>query len=266
MSLDNAYGRMLANEVQKINQRKVKNMGAEDLNTVMYGSGYYNSRMPQSARPLSEAVSDNELPKRVVGGAKLKRNLYAWDDNKKSTMGPAKMISYPDRSSLDVTPLNSGSGMLSDIVGSFGLGSMEAGAMAFGKMKKKAGRPKKQTQKDKEDEKLAMEIHNLKKGSMDGGAMAFGKCMDGGAMAFGKPKKAKKSGKGFLSDTLGAFGLGTNKVERLLTGPEMKGSSMSGMGKVDGRKKRAEIVRKVMASKGLSMIEASKYVKANGLY
>jgi hypothetical protein len=34
----------------------------------------------------------------------------------------------------------------------------------------------------------------------------------------------------------------------------------------DGRRKRAEIVRKVMAEKGLSMIEASKYVKAHGLY
>ncbi len=34
----------------------------------------------------------------------------------------------------------------------------------------------------------------------------------------------------------------------------------------DGRRKRAEVVKKVMADKGLSMIEASKYVKAHGLY
>jgi len=34
----------------------------------------------------------------------------------------------------------------------------------------------------------------------------------------------------------------------------------------DGRRKRAAVVRKVMADKGLSMIEASKYVKAHGLY
>lgn len=34
----------------------------------------------------------------------------------------------------------------------------------------------------------------------------------------------------------------------------------------DGRKKRAEIVKKVMAEKGLSMINASKYVKEKGLY
>lgn len=34
----------------------------------------------------------------------------------------------------------------------------------------------------------------------------------------------------------------------------------------DGRAKRAEIVKKVMKEKGLKMIEASKYVKAHGLY
>jgi hypothetical protein len=34
----------------------------------------------------------------------------------------------------------------------------------------------------------------------------------------------------------------------------------------DGRRKRAEIVKKVMAEKGIKMIEASKYVKEHGLY
>ena len=34
----------------------------------------------------------------------------------------------------------------------------------------------------------------------------------------------------------------------------------------DGRRKRAEVVKKVMAERGVSMIEASKYVKAHGLY
>ena len=37
-------------------------------------------------------------------------------------------------------------------------------------------------------------------------------------------------------------------------------------GPSDGRRKRAEIVKKVMAEKGCSMIEASKHVKAHGLY
>jgi len=34
----------------------------------------------------------------------------------------------------------------------------------------------------------------------------------------------------------------------------------------DGRAKRAEIVKRIMKEKGLKMIEASKYVKANNLY
>ena len=44
--------------------------------------------------------------------------------------------------------------------------------------------------------------------------------------------------------------------------------SVIGGGKsgADGRKKRAEIVKKVMAEKGLKMIAASKYVKEHGLY
>lgn len=37
-------------------------------------------------------------------------------------------------------------------------------------------------------------------------------------------------------------------------------------GPEDGRRKRAAIVKKVMAEKGMSMIEASKYVKAHSLY
>jgi hypothetical protein len=47
------------------------------------------------------------------------------------------------------------------------------------------------------------------------------------------------------------------------TYPKQKGEGKSGG---DGRKRRAEIVKKVMAEKGLKMIEASKYVKQHGLY
>jgi len=77
-------------------------------------------------------------------------------------------------------------------------------------------------------------------------------------------------GSGFLSDMLGniplvggpasaitgMFGLGNNggRKRRAPAGPN------------DGRRRRAEIVKKVMADKGCSMIEASKYVKAHGLY
>ena len=48
--------------------------------------------------------------------------------------------------------------------------------------------------------------------------------------------------------------VGCGKKKRRPAGPD------------DGRRKRAEIVKKVMASKGLSMIEASRYVKLHNLY
>ena len=100
----------------------------------------------------------------------------------------------------------------------------------------------------------------------------------------GRPRKAdveggnffKSLGKGLKSvgkavaPTLKAVG----KVALPIAGDMAKEAAMSYMmgagvqsgGKVDGRKRRAEVVRKVMAEKGMKMIEASKYVKANGLY
>jgi hypothetical protein len=69
---------------------------------------------------------------------------------------------------------------------------------------------------------------------------------------------------------------GEGKLEIVHHGDEeMKGGSRCvGAGKAkrrpagasDGRRKRADIVKKVMAEKGMSMIEASKYVKAHNLY
>jgi hypothetical protein len=63
----------------------------------------------------------------------------------------------------------------------------------------------------------------------------------------------KKTGKGVMSGGLAGVG-------------KMKGSGVSSGGAVDGRKKRAEIVKRVMAEKGMKMIDASKYVKQHGLY
>ena len=56
-----------------------------------------------------------------------------------------------------------------------------------------------------------------------------------------------KKGKGVMSGGLAGVGV-------------MKGGAM------DGRKRRAEIVKKVMKEKGLKMVDASKYVKQHGLY
>lgn len=51
-----------------------------------------------------------------------------------------------------------------------------------------------------------------------------------------------------------------------LTAKGHTGAGHCGAGKSDGRSKRASIVKKVMAEKGLSMINASKYVKEHNLY
>tara|TARA_R110000868_G_scaffold296_2_gene2438 strand:+ start:3487 stop:4602 length:1116 start_codon:yes stop_codon:yes gene_type:complete len=79
------------------------------------------------------------------------------------------------------------------------------------------------------------------------------------------------SGGGFLSDLgipiisdlAGAVGLGHDeKTESTGSGRRRRAPA----GANDGRRKRAEVVKRVMREKGMKMIEASKYVKAHGLY
>lgn len=104
-------------------------------------------------------------------------------------------------------------------------------------------------------------------------ATAMKKEMKGAGRAVGAGKMPKMmgcdsdsddemKGKGFLSDlgiplvsdVAGMFGLGKGKKAKRVVGES------------DGRRKRAEVVRRVMAEKGMKMIEASKYVKEHGLY
>jgi len=54
-------------------------------------------------------------------------------------------------------------------------------------------------------------------------------------------------------------------IDKVVEKNQMQGVIGGGMSG-DGRKKRAELVKKIMAEKGLSMINASKYVKEKGLY
>ena len=85
----------------------------------------------------------------------------------------------------------------------------------------------------------------------------------------GEDGHGMRQGGGFLSDLgipvvsqlAGMVGLGR---EGCGTGAGRKKRAPAGPS--DGRRKRAEVVKKVMAEKGMKMIEASKYVKAHGLY
>jgi hypothetical protein len=92
--------------------------------------------------------------------------------------------------------------------------------------------------------------------------------MGTGAGMLGQDGHGIRQGGGFLSDLgipvisnlAGMVGLGTGGDG---TGGRRRRAPA---GANDGRRKRAEVVKKVMAEQGCSMIEASKYVKAHNLY
>ena len=71
-----------------------------------------------------------------------------------------------------------------------------------------------------------------------------------------------------VSDLAGMFGMGTGgDGTGAGTGAGTGGRRRRApAGPSDGRRKRADIVKKVMAEKGMKMIEASKYVKQHNLY
>lgn len=66
----------------------------------------------------------------------------------------------------------------------------------------------------------------------------------------------------FISNIAGAIGLGHERDGCVKGGRKKRAPA----GPSDGRRARAEIVKKVMREKGLKMIEASKYVKEHNLY
>jgi hypothetical protein len=151
---------------------------------------------------------------------------------------------------------------VSDIAGMFGLGS---GRMdGCGSMDRAVGGAK-MTAAEKKAMKAMLKKHEGGRRDpvpygrpqrpvmelMDGGLKIsdLGHNLSNVAEAFG-PNRVGKVGHS-LSNIAGMFGLG--KQKRVV-------------GAGDGRRKRAEIVRKVMADKGMKMIEASKYVKEHGLY
>jgi hypothetical protein len=66
------------------------------------------------------------------------------------------------------------------------------------------------------------------------------------------------------SDTGAYEGHGRERDDRAMLGMGRKKRAPAGAN--DGRRKRAAVVKKVMAERGISMIDASKAVKAEGLY
>ena len=64
----------------------------------------------------------------------------------------------------------------------------------------------------------------------------------------------------------GAGVIGAGVIGAGSAGAGSAGAGRKPVGPEDGRRKRAEVVRKVMKEKGLSLGAASKYVKEHGLY
>jgi hypothetical protein len=80
--------------------------------------------------------------------------------------------------------------------------------------------------------------------------------------------KGKKGGKYSVDKFVKDFGK-IGKLIKPVAKPIVRALTDKAVGKITGlggRAKRAEIVKKVMAEKGMKMIEASKYVKEHGLY
>ena len=72
----------------------------------------------------------------------------------------------------------------------------------------------------------------------------------------------KKGGAMYPSGQYEGQGRESDDVKMVKGGKKRRAPAKEG----DGRRKRAEIVKKVMKEKGMKMIEASKYVKAHNLY
>jgi len=83
------------------------------------------------------------------------------------------------------------------------------------------------------------------------------------APTIGKLAGHPNAGQG-VADVLGLLGHGNASKTGATEGSGRRRRAPAGPN--DGRRKRADIVKKVMAEKGMKMIEASKYVKAHGLY
>ena len=164
-----------------------------------------------------------------------------------------------------------------------------AKAALMGAGVKRRGRPRKQGRKDREDEKLGMEVADLKKGgkfnlgktlksvgkvvapiAVDVAKDAAVAALMGAGVESGGKFNVGKAIKGAAKSKVGQAVIKEGKKQAVKQGSKMAKdavkSYLEGSGSGDGRKRRAEIVKKVMKEKGLKLAQASKYVKEKGLY
>jgi len=149
---------------------------------------------------------------------------------------------YPPMSLSSGLAVNSGGNRYAGVDGAIGHPAMDGGRFNFGSIIKpiaKIAQPIAERVAEKAITK-AVGLGRKKGGQTSGGKINFGKVL-GSVGKIAQPIAERVAEKAITK----AVGLGRSK---------------------GGRNARAEIVKKVMKEKGLKLIEASKYVKAHGLY
>lgn len=132
---------------------------------------------------------------------------------------------------------------------------------------KRRGRPKKV--KEEKMVTAPKKRGRPKKADIEGGKFNLGKALKTVGKEIKKTvqkdilPEAKKQGKKMAKKALKDLGDSALSAVKESVRPS---APMEGSGKVDGRKRRAEIVKKIMKEKGMKMVDASRYVKEKGLY
>jgi len=240
-------------------------LGHDDMTRVV-GSGTGGRRRRGKGTGAGTGAGTGGMSEATQMGLHLGKHLHGlhgagfWSDFGNGFMSVIRPVAGIAKS---VAPLLGPEGMAaSGVMNAIGLGSARRGAR---------GRPR-------GSGKLVIThggATNSDTGAYDGkGRERDDRMMTGlgtGGMMLGQDGHGVRQGGGFLSDLgipvisnlAGMVGLGTGAGEGCGTGGRRRRAPA---GPSDGRRKRAEVVKKVMAEKGLSMIEASKFVKAHNLY
>jgi hypothetical protein len=218
-------------------------IGAGKL-VITHGSGTKKGQMRKTARKAYEGKSEaHEMGRHLSEHLHSLHGAGFWDDFKSGFMSVVRPVAGVAKSLL---PLAGPEGMAaSGVMGALGLGKKRRGKGATGAGATGAGRKR-----------------GGRNTTFPGGAAVSATEMEGSGL-LGQDGHGQYQGSGFLSDL--GIPIISNLAGAIGLGHEQSGCGATGAGK-GGRSARAAIVKKVMADRGVSMIEASKIVKSEGLY
>jgi hypothetical protein len=291
LAFDTPYNEKLLNILDKYNRKKDLN-GEPDMFSDRLEGGAI-PKLPNKHPHLFHQVLEQPVARNVIDGGAMNRPPGMVDPfihrgahgTPFSMVQSGTMAAYPVYNAVEMRSLQGGASCYCKAMpleGGFDLGkSLKSVGKSISKGLKKASPVL------KEVGKIALPI--AEKVAMKAAETAVKSYMTGGEVVKkprGRPRKeggsihsilksvakvGKSAGKPFEKAvgvnpfSLG-YDLGHDVIAPALKKELKKGKGVKSAGAVDGRKKRAEIVKKVMAEKGMKMIEASKYVKANNLY